>query len=271
MSAPITPYAAEGGSSRASYLLFTSTMKKLRHTLALSALAVIGCAGESPWESDWDGNVVSAVFGHPARPADDAGVDAADGGSSRGADQDSNGASMDVADGGCPRDTSEPTDNAAARRVDWSTPTVQLTSDDFRIAVEGKAFLGHAQDADLHSDPGRRNAYTTFERIWTEHSVEMRLFIYFYSDGRDWWASEIRIYDGHTNAEWLAAVGEWFRSPLGQAFSGNLDLTLGVPPWSEEPPGKRGPGRLTMHGLVLHAFAAPFDQHLKALCPPKAR
>ncbi|HET8933716.1 MAG TPA: hypothetical protein VFN67_09765 [Polyangiales bacterium] len=232
-------------------------MKKLRHILALSALGMIGCVSESPWEPVLDWNGVSALFGDAPRTLDDAGADAADGGSFRGAHEGGDRACTDVADSGSLEDAAEHTDDEAAHSVDWSTPTVQLTSDDFRIAVGGKAFLGHAADAGLNSDPGRPDAYTTLERIWTEHGVEMRLFMYFYSDGTDWWSSEIRIYDGEANAEWLAAIGEWFRRPLGQSFEGDLDLTLGVPPWSAEKPGNRGPGRLTMRGLVLQAFAAP--------------
>lgn len=163
-----------------------------------------------------------------------------------------------AADGGVMKAAAEPGPETPANRehIDWSTPFVKLQAEEFRIEVQGKTFLCESQSAraSLNSNPGTRNAYTTFERIWTEHGVEMRLFIYFYSDGSDWWANEIRIYDGRTDADWLAATGEWFRRPLGQAFTGDLDLTLGVPAWSAAISGSRGPGQLTLHNLQLQAF-----------------
>ncbi len=133
--------------------------------------------------------------------------------------------------------------------VDWNTPFVTLHADDFRIEVAGKIFLGNAVDATLHSDPGTANEYTTFEREWTENGVPMRLYIYFDGNGRTgtWSASEIRIYDGSPEGDWLESTSSRFKTPLGQAFTGDLDLTL---------PGSN-PGRLVMRGLRLQAFITP--------------
>lgn len=132
--------------------------------------------------------------------------------------------------------------------VDWNTPFVALHADDFRIEAAGKTFLGQTPGATLHSDPGTPNQYTTFERVWTENGVEMRLNVYFGGDGKDWWASEIRIYNGLANGDWLTSSGKRFTSTLGQAFTGDLDLTFS---------SAQTPGRLVMHGLRLQAFLTP--------------
>ena len=45
--------------------------------------------------------------------------------------------------------------------------------------------------------------------------VEMRLNIYFASDGHDWWANEIRTYNGKSPGDWIEYTGTFFRTPLG--------------------------------------------------------
>lgn len=97
-------------------------------------------------------------------------------------------------------------------------------------------------------DPGTMNEYTTLELTWQEHDVEMRLYIYFRSDGTDWWSNEIRTYDGRKQGEWITYEGEFFRSKLGSPFTGDLDLQAkdhGVT------------GRLRLTGMTLEAFRRP--------------
>ncbi len=131
--------------------------------------------------------------------------------------------------------------------VEWATPFAELSADDLRIETSGLTFLGQAPDVDLESDPGRVNEYTTLERRWQEHGVEMRLIIYFESDGRDWWSDELWIYDGSPQGKWVTFIGQRFRTPLGSPFVGDLDLRqLGTPS-----------SRLTMTGLRLQAFLTP--------------
>jgi hypothetical protein len=97
-------------------------------------------------------------------------------------------------------------------------------------------------------DPGTMNEYTTLEMSWREHDVEMRLNVYFTSDGTDWWANEIRTYDGRAQGKWITYDGEFFRSKLGTPFIGNLDVRAtdhGVT------------GRLRLTDLVLEVFPGP--------------
>jgi hypothetical protein len=114
-------------------------------------------------------------------------------------------------------------DPGAPNPVAWKTPSVVLTADDFWIDVDGQRFKTTV-GLDVHSDPGW-NHYTTLEATWNEHGTQQRLYIYFKSDGSRWWSEEIRTYDGKPQPEWIYYLGKFFDQPVGQPFSGNLELT----------------------------------------------
>jgi hypothetical protein len=105
----------------------------------------------------------------------------------------------------------------------WKTALVTMTADDLAITVDGKTFTARDANVELNSDPGDP-AYWTLEADWTEHDVEMRVNMYFESDGRDWWASEIRTYNGKAEGDWITYTGTYFKTPLGTPFAGGLDL-----------------------------------------------
>jgi hypothetical protein len=108
--------------------------------------------------------------------------------------------------------------------VHWSTDYVDLSATDFAIDVGGQTYTTAGAHVDLNSDPGDRS-YQTLELEWTEHGHEMRWYIYFRSDGHDWWAFEMRTYNGRDPGDWVTFPGNHFRTPLGQAYTGDLDLT----------------------------------------------
>ena len=112
--------------------------------------------------------------------------------------------------------------------VSWQTPNVTLTADDFWIEVEGEKFEARVAGIEVSGDPGW-NAYTSLELVWFERGREMRLFIYFKSDGMQWWSDEIRTYDGQVPAEWIYYFGDHFRTPVGQPFRGAFDVTNNGP------------------------------------------
>ena len=123
------------------------------------------------------------------------------------------------------------------------TRQVSLTADAVAIDAAGKRFVT-APPIQVHGDPGVPGEYTTLELTWTEHDVEMRLFVYFRSDGREWWSDEIRTYDGRSPGEWITYTGEFFRRPLGSPFQGDFDVS-GVDPETE---------RLRISNARLEAF-----------------
>ena len=112
-----------------------------------------------------------------------------------------------------------------------------LEASSVEVTVADQTFVP-AVDVDVSGDPGMPDP--TLELTWHEHGVEQRIFVYFTSDGTSWWADEIRTYDGRANAEWIEQRGEFFKSPLGTAYVGDLDLP-----------------NLTIRGMRLEAFRRP--------------
>ena len=129
----------------------------------------------------------------------------------------------------------------AGRR--FVTRQVSLTADAVTIEANGKQF-NVAAPVEVRSDPGVPKEYTTLELTWREHDVEMRLNVYFKSDGREWWAEEIRTYDGRDPGEWITYTGDFFRRPLGSPFVGDLDVAAPDPAL----------GQLHIANLALEAF-----------------
>ena len=121
----------------------------------------------------------------------------------------------------------------------FATPQVRLDAASVEVDANGHTFVPPA-NVTVHSDPGTWNQYATLELEWDAQGVPMRIYIYFASDGTDWWATEIRTYDGSASGEWIEMPGEYFRSPLGTPYNGDLDLSA-----------------LHIHGLKLEAFMRP--------------
>jgi hypothetical protein len=107
------------------------------------------------------------------------------------------------------------------------------------VTVAGKTFVP-TPDVSVAGDPGVSKESTTLELTWHEQSVEQRINIYFASDGTDWWANEIRTYDGSSDSKWVEQQGQFFKSSLGSAYAGDLDLP-----------------NLKIHGMRLEAFRRP--------------
>jgi hypothetical protein len=109
--------------------------------------------------------------------------------------------------------------------VAWSTDRVRLTADRIGLVVNDLAFGSDLRPTSVRSDPGFTD-YWTLEVKWDEQDVHQRLFMYFRSDGTDWWVDEIRTRDGYDPAEWVVADGPFFTTPLGEAFEGDVTVDL---------------------------------------------
>ena len=146
------------------------------------------------------------------------------------------------------RDTPESAGGAGgdgSARFSFVTPQVALTADDFWIEVGGERFTSTGAEVDVNSDPGDA-AYQSLELTWNERGTEMRLSIYFQSDGVNWSSNELRTYNGlAANADWVTFTGKFFETALGSPYIGTFDET------AEE-------GGITSHlridGLQLQAF-----------------
>ena len=122
----------------------------------------------------------------------------------------------------------------------FETTTVSLRADSIEVINGDRTFS--PTDARVESDPGDPT-YTTLEITWTENGAEQRIFMYFSSDRSNWWATEIRTYDtDRPEVDWYEpiATGPFFSTPLGTAFTGDLDLA-----------------NLRITGMSLQAFLPP--------------
>lgn len=131
---------------------------------------------------------------------------------------------------------------AAQPALDWDSGVVSLTAQSVALQVDGQPFLAAPEGLTVRSDAGD-SRYQTLEVTWRERGREMRLNIYFAADESHWWASELRTYDGADRPDWLSYAGPLFRTPLGQPFTGDVDLA-----------SVDGRGRFTLTGLRIDAF-----------------
>ncbi len=134
-----------------------------------------------------------------------------------------------------------PAASQPATGLHLATPTVTLDAASLEVII-GDLVAVPTEDLVVDGDPGMPNEYTSLELTWHNGDIEQRVHLYFASDGVDWWVSEIRTYDGQQPGDWFEpiATGEFFRSPLGTPFVGDLDLP-----------------NLQIHDMTLDAFLPP--------------
>jgi hypothetical protein len=131
--------------------------------------------------------------------------------------------------------------------VHFATQQVRFDASALNIGANGQTFTAAGAQVDVHSDPGT-TTYQTLELIWQEHGVEMRLFFYFAADAHDWWVSNLTTYNGRSNPDWIGYRGPLFRSPLGSAFVGDVDLV---------PAGAPSGAHLRIANMHLQPFLPP--------------
>ena len=147
---------------------------------------------------------------------------------------------------GCSDDDSPTSPVSSTHDVSWDAGHVSLQADDFYIEVGGVKYVANVETIDVDGDPGSDD-YQSLELEWGENGTTMRLYIYLQASGGEWWSDEIRTYDGSDDGEWIYYYGEFFKSPLGTSFDGNIDLT------SSESDSDID-GKLHFTGLRLTAF-----------------
>ncbi len=129
--------------------------------------------------------------------------------------------------------------------ISWRTRTVSLESGGFYIKVDKVVYHDKNNTVRVHSDPGD-SEYTTLEATWNENDREMRLNMYFASDGRDWWVTQVRTYNGQLRGDWIYYEGPFFKTPLGSSYSGNVILRTDK--------DSEYAGTVRFRGLELQAF-----------------
>jgi hypothetical protein len=120
---------------------------------------------------------------------------------------------------------------AAGGRLDLSTEAVQFSADSIVIEAGGQQF-SPVGDVDVVSDPNP--GAPTLEVTWNEHGVEMRLVLYFSRGIESWKLSEVRVFDGRPQPDWLIpAVPYVLTGTVGLPETGDVDERMvssdGVP------------------------------------------
>ena len=100
--------------------------------------------------------------------------------------------------------------------------------------------------------------YMSLEVTWFEYDIEMRMFIYLYSDGKRWWSNEIRVYNGQAqpNTEWVYFYGKFFDTPIGQDFVQTTQFSL----TAADPKNGNTPVTMKFSNVRFGAFKNYFPQ-----------
>jgi hypothetical protein len=118
----------------------------------------------------------------------------------------------------------QPIDLTAFERVHWQTDIVDLRADDLWIESNGRRLSGAGTQVTLASDPSEGNM--NLEANWLASGLEVRLSFYIDVDETSWWVSAIQTQVGGERGGWAATKGQFFRTPLGQPWIGNVDMAL---------------------------------------------
>ncbi|HWS48959.1 MAG TPA: dockerin type I repeat-containing protein [Candidatus Methanoperedens sp.] len=157
------------------------------------------------------------------------------------------------------------------KNVEWSTQWASFVASNFQIKVadgtsQGRIFTVNPSKACnsltgericVHSNPpylmDNGQYYMTLEVVWYENDIEMRMFVYLYSDGQRWWSNEIRVYNGQAqpNTEWVYFYGRFFDAPVGQSFKQSGQFLLNA----ADPKNGNSPVTLSFSNLEFKAFA----------------
>jgi hypothetical protein len=136
-----------------------------------------------------------------------------------------------------------------AKRIRWETEVVRLGADSVTIDANGKSLHAETPNMKIHSDPGSLTSWS-LEVTWLEENLEQRLNVYFNADRTSWWIEGVQVYDNvRPTPDWASFPrGPHFRTPLGQPFTGDIDLAGR---------GRAGPVRLRIDGAVLAVAPQP--------------
>jgi hypothetical protein len=138
--------------------------------------------------------------------------------------------------------------DAAPSPVSWDygPGAATITASDFSLVVGGAAGLvlhGAGEPTITGSGFTVGTDQGTLEVEWTENANTMRLYFYFARAGGSWHVTQIQHWDGAPAPTWIYYAGPLFETPVGQPFTGDVDLTP-----------DSGNNSLHFRGLSLTAF-----------------
>jgi hypothetical protein len=133
-------------------------------------------------------------------------------------------------------------DLVAGKPIVWKSEAVLLAADDVTVLANGATLHPGSGPTKVHGDAGSLT-YATLEIYWAELGLEQRIVLYLAADASSWWMTEARAYDNvGPSPDWAMLDPLVGRRPLGEAFTGDLDLSGS---------GRSGPVHVRIAGAVL--------------------
>ena len=142
-------------------------------------------------------------------------------------------------------------DLVAGKPIVWKSDAVLLAADDVTILANGATLHPSGPGGGPAKVQGDRGSltYATLEIYWAERGLEQRLIFYLAADASSWWMTEARAYDNvGPSPDWAMLDGLVGRRPLGEPFTGNLDMSGN---------GRMGPVHVHVAGAVLAMSPQP--------------
>lgn len=138
--------------------------------------------------------------------------------------------------------------------IAWMTDSVSLAAQNFYIQI-GRTFFTAVKNSYTIRSDSDGTTKKTFEVTWKEFNpeindiTEMKMILYFQTDGIYWWSNEIKTYNGKKNGEWIVykPVSEnkpFFKTLNGLTFTGSETL-------SSTPIGQ---GTIVLENMKLNPF-----------------
>ena len=168
------------------------------------------------------------------------------------------------------RQQTEPIAASGPDGIDWRTERVDLRADAFRLEADGRTFTMAGTPLRIETDEDALSMAIS----WTEDGSDLAVSIGFGylgddradSDGGAWWVAEA---GAELDGETFRSAGPFLKTPLGEAYRGDVELELGAGPTAitlafdgldltvqppPEPPWWRGAGFL---GFPIPDFIGP--------------
>ncbi len=129
---------------------------------------------------------------------------------------------------------------------DYGPGAATVAATDFGLAIGSGLVLRGAGAATITGSGFTTGTDAgTIEVEWTENANTMRLYLYFARAGGRWNVSQVQHWDGAPTPTWVFYTGPLFDSPVGQPFTGDVDLM---------PDPGQADVSLHFRGLTLTAF-----------------
>ena len=115
--------------------------------------------------------------------------------------------------------TGEPT----AVPINWTTPYVSITADDFRVITNNDIFTGGSNDVTII--PGVLTQDGTSIQINSNStpniSTSLKMIIDFRSSGSVWWVDKVKVFNSEYKNDWVEFNGPFIYTTLGYPYTLN--------------------------------------------------